>query len=609
MRDARLGGVLVDLVERGTVEDRRCELQAQLAAGPSEHGLVDLPQVHSRRHTQRVQADVDDRTVLEERHVLVAHDTGDDTLVTVAAGHLVTHLQLTLLGDVNLGHLDHAGLRKFVTVGDVVLLALDDGIGLLPLDGIIINGSFDQRIGMGIARPLARAEVQVTHHHARLLVGRLAGDLLEQFLRELRACGIEFHAEVVGDTRRGLALEQRPQLGDQALRQLRNLGCELLVELLELRLLGTLALLALFVRTAVKLRVDDHAVQRWLRLERSVLHVAGLVAEDGAEQLLLRRRIALALGGDLTDQDVARMHVGTDTDDTVRIEVFGGVLAYVRNIRSQLLDTTLGVAHLHDILVDVYRRKDILTLDTLRDHDGILEVVPLPGHERHFQVAAQGQLAVLRRVTLGQDLPLHDLVARQYGGLERDGGILVRTAVTRKFVGRDFRFERGQYLVFRTLVFDLYLGSVGENDLAVALGHNLDAAVGDHILLDTRADDRGFRCHQGHGLAHHVRAHQRTVGVVVLEERDEAGRNRSDLVRSHVHQVHLVRRNHGEIGSLTRLDTLGLQEIALVVDRHVRLRHNLALFLLGRVVVDVRVVQVDPAVLHRAVRRLDESHR
>ena len=325
---------------------------------------------------------------------------------------------------VDLGHLDNAGLRELVTVGDVVLLALDDGIGLLPLDGIIINGSLDQRIGMGIARPLARTEVQVTHHHARLLVGRLAGDLLEQFLRELRACGIEFHAEVVGDTRRGLALEQRPQLGDQALRQLRNLGCELLVELLELRLLGALALLTLLVRTAVKPRVDDHAVQRRLRLERSVLHVAGLVAEDGAQQFLLGRGVALALGGDFTDQDVARMYVGTDADDTVRIEIFGGVLAYVRNIRGQFLDTALGVAHLHDILVDVHRREDILTLDTLRDHDGILEVVTLPGHERHFQVAAQGQLAVLRRVTLGQDLPLHDLVARQYGGLERDGGIL-----------------------------------------------------------------------------------------------------------------------------------------------------------------------------------------
>ena len=38
-----------------------------------------------------------------------------------------------------LGHLDNAGLRELVTVGDVVLLAFDDGIGLLPLDGIIIQ--------------------------------------------------------------------------------------------------------------------------------------------------------------------------------------------------------------------------------------------------------------------------------------------------------------------------------------------------------------------------------------------------------------------------------------------------------------------------------------
>ena len=462
---------------------------------------------------------------------------------------------------------------------------------------------------MGVARPLAGAEIQIPHHHAGLLVRGLAGDLLQHLLREFRACGIEFHTEVVGDAGRGLALKQGPQLGHQPFGQLRNLGCELLVEFLDLHLLGALALLALLVGAAVELRVDHHAVQRRLRLERGVLHVAGLVAEDGAEQLLLRRRIALALRGDLTDQDVARMHVGADTDDTVRVEVLGSVLAHVRNVRSQLLDTALGVAHLHDVLVNVHRREDVLTLDTLRNHDGVLEVVTLPRHERHLQVAAQSQLAVLRRIAFGKDLSLHDLVARQYDGLQGDGSILVGTAVARKLVCGHFRLERRQNLVFRTLVPDLYLRRVGESHFAVAFGHDLDAAVRDHVLLDARADDRSVRSHQRHGLTHHVRTHQGAVGVIVFEERNKARGDRSDLVRSHVHQIHLLGGNHREVGAFARLDTVGLQEVAFVVDRHVRLCDDLALLLFGRVIADVVIVHVDLSVLDLPVGSLDESHR
>ena len=80
---------------------------------------------------------------------------GHDTLVAVAAGHLVAHLQLALLGDVDLGHLDDARLRQLVAVGEVVLLALDRGVGLLPLDRIVIDRGLDQGVDM-LVRPSSR---------------------------------------------------------------------------------------------------------------------------------------------------------------------------------------------------------------------------------------------------------------------------------------------------------------------------------------------------------------------------------------------------------------------------------------------------------------------
>ncbi len=71
------------------------------AGGPPEVGLQQLADVHTRRHAERVQDDVDGASVGEERHVLDRQHLGDDTLVAVAAGELVALLDLALLGHVH----------------------------------------------------------------------------------------------------------------------------------------------------------------------------------------------------------------------------------------------------------------------------------------------------------------------------------------------------------------------------------------------------------------------------------------------------------------------------------------------------------------------------
>ena len=103
-----LVGPFVEVVESGAVKDGSGEFLAELAAGPTENGLENLTEVHTRGHTQRVEADVDRRTVGKEGHVFLTHDARYDTFVTVAACHLVTHANLTLLGDVDLGNLHDA---------------------------------------------------------------------------------------------------------------------------------------------------------------------------------------------------------------------------------------------------------------------------------------------------------------------------------------------------------------------------------------------------------------------------------------------------------------------------------------------------------------------
>ena len=88
-----------------TVEDRSSKLHAQLLTSCTQDTLKDLTQVHTRRHTQWVQYHIYRTTILHEWHILKTYHLRNDTLITMATGKLITYLNLTLLGDINLSHL------------------------------------------------------------------------------------------------------------------------------------------------------------------------------------------------------------------------------------------------------------------------------------------------------------------------------------------------------------------------------------------------------------------------------------------------------------------------------------------------------------------------
>ena len=172
--------------------------------------LEDLTDVHAARHTERVEDDVDGRTVRQERHVLGGQDLGDDALVAVAAGHLVADRDLALLGD---GHPDQAVDARLEVVVELTseladldhLAALAVGqtqravlhlAGLLPEDRpqqALLGG----QLGLALGRDLADQDVARAHLGAdvddallvEVLEGLLAdvGDVARDLFRpELR---------------------------------------------------------------------------------------------------------------------------------------------------------------------------------------------------------------------------------------------------------------------------------------------------------------------------------------------------------------------------------------------------------------------------------------
>ena len=107
-RDCRQLEQQSDLALVRALEDRRLGVEAEQPRGPAEVRLENLSDVHSARHAERIENDVDRASVGKERHVLLGNDAGNDTLVAVASGHLVADRDLSLLGHVNLHQLNDA---------------------------------------------------------------------------------------------------------------------------------------------------------------------------------------------------------------------------------------------------------------------------------------------------------------------------------------------------------------------------------------------------------------------------------------------------------------------------------------------------------------------
>src|SRR5262249_6593570 len=329
----------------------------------------------------------------------------------------------------------------------------------------------------------------------RQLAPVFARDLIERGLVDLLSL-LEEHLALVVDE-----LARRRRVDKLAL----HLAVEGVAEDLDLlvaRLLEAHALVVLDVlRALVLLRafaaedagVDDDAAHARRDAERAVADVARLLAEDRAEELLLRRELRLALRRDLADEDVARLHFGADADDAALVEVLEGLLADVRDVARHFLFAELRVAGDALELLDVDRGEDVVFRDALADEDRVLEVVALPRHERDEHVLTEGELAHVGRRAVREDLARLHLLAGSDDRLLVEAGRLVRALELVELV--DVR--------------DLGLVAFGSNDDArcvdalddaIALGDNAHAGVTSELAFHAGTDERRPAANERHGL-------------------------------------------------------------------------------------------------------------
>ncbi len=195
--------------------------------------------------------------------------------------------------------------------------------------------------------------------------------------------------------------------------------------------------------------------------------------------------------------------------------------------------------------------------------------------------------------------PFFDLIAHLHQRTLVDAGVLVRALELHQPVDVDAGLGRIRLVGGA----DHDTGGVDLVDHAGAARGDRRAGIAGHHALHAGADERRFGMHQRHRLALHVRAHERAVGVVVLEERDQRRGDRNELLRRHVHEVHLVGRNELHVAGMAH-DHEIVGEAAARVDGGVGLRDRVAPLLHRR---EIDHLVGDAAVLHLAVRRFDEA--
>ena len=279
---------------------------------------------------------------------------------------------------------------------------------------------------------------------------------------------------------------------------------------------------------------DDLAPLPVRHPQRSIPHILGLFAENGPQQPLLGRHLRFAFGRNLAHQNVVLPHLRANPHNPPFVQIPQVHLAHIGNVAGNLLRAQLRGAAVHFVLLNMHRSELVILHQPLADDDGVLVVVALPRHKGHQHILPQRQLPAVGGRAVRQRIAHIHIVALLHH----------RTLVeTRSLIGAAELDERVRMFLAGLVHDDDLLSVHGEDGTRHARQQHLPA-VPRHPALNPRAYNGRLRLQQRHRLPLHIAAHQRPVGVVMLQERDQRRRHAHNLQRRHIHILHRRRGRH-----------------------------------------------------------------
>ena len=170
----------------------------------------------------------------------------------------------------------------------------------------------------------------------------------------------------------------------------------------------------------------------------------------------------------------------------------------------------------------------ILLNQTLRQKNGILVVVAFPGHEADQRVFAQTDLTVAGGRTICDNLASFDMVILVYN----------RFLIVAVGLVTSLEFCQMVYIAVSIGISldDDLVGSGALNHTGI-LCNDTHTGVNSCLRGNTGIDNGSLGGQKRYRLTLHVRSHQSTVRIVVLQERNHGSSYGEYHLRGYVHQV------------------------------------------------------------------------
>ena len=265
------------------------------------------------------------------------------------------------------------------------------------------------------------------------------------------------------------------------------------------------------IRAVKNLDTDDFSSGATRKPQRTVFHVLRLISENGLEKPFLRGQIRFSLRRDFPDQNVSFEDRGTESDDSLGIQIFELRFAHIRNIARDYLGTEFRVAHVGHIGLDVNGVVGPFLHDAIGEDDGVFEVISLPRKIRDEKILSESKFSLFDCHSVCQNIALLHLLT----------GPDARTRVKAgRLVAPDECLQRVRHLFAGTVDHDNLL-TIGKRDLPCLLTDERMTGRSRGDPLHAGSHERRMWHDQWNGLTKHIRAHGGAGIVIVFQKRNE----------------------------------------------------------------------------------------
>ena len=299
----------------------------------------------------------------------------------------------------------------------------------------------------------------------------------------------------------------------------------------------------------------------------SITYLSCLLTKDGTKETLLSSKLCLSLRSNLTNKDITGTYLSTDTDDTTLIQIFQSVIADTRNITCDLFRSQLGITGFCLIFLDMDRCINIVLYKSLAEQNGILVVITFPGHKSDQRVLTKRKLTIGCRRTICDNLSGLNMLS-----LEHDRSLVVAVALV-----ASHEFCQMIIILCSVIILNGDICRCGTKYGTCFSCNNAYTGVNGCLGLHTCTNNRSLCCKKRNGLTLHVGSHQRTVRIIVLQERNQCCSNREYHLRRY---VHVIKHSFLVFLSLITVTTryILMNEMSFLIQRLIRLCYMIIIF-------------------------------